>query len=125
MLPPPPLLVHLPTLKDSTPSMMFPHAYALFPFEMASKDTSPWTWTSTGILSRSPALTRDPAVFQSALAASSSGAPYLFRARKVSEWLEQDPTDSVRNARGLRDGVGRLLSSSGHVYVLTNAKFGR
>ncbi|KAF8591900.1 hypothetical protein K439DRAFT_1401264 [Ramaria rubella] len=113
------LLAHLPPLGDSAPQPLFPHNYALFPYELSHPESLPFHWTPTRALTRSPhPVTDNYRDYDTSSTDVSHVISYLYRARKVNDWLEHRRDSVTGRASSLREGTGRLIDSRGEPQTL-------
>lgn len=117
-LPTPALLAHLPTSQVSTLDHMASHTvshnYALFPFELTNAERLPFHWISTSNPTRSSDTEpTDTLTSASPVPHHFFGSPYVYRVRKVCDWLGQMRKGAMISSLG--DGIDKLIDSTGCV----------
>ncbi|KAF8501886.1 hypothetical protein JB92DRAFT_2975107 [Gautieria morchelliformis] len=123
-LPIPLMLAQLSTSEDSTSDYIPSHIYALFPFDVTNPDSLPFYWIPTNIPSRSSeaavAVPEDPSTSSPPSPHHFSGTPYVYRVRKVCDWLGQTRNGAMGSS-SLTDSIGEMIDSTGQPQSLREA----
>ena len=92
--------------------MFSSEACALFPFELTDPKRLPFYWIATSTPTQSSVAHHRDDLSPSPVSRHSLGSPYVYRVRKVCDWLDQKHGTS--GAR-LRDGVDKAIGWMGYV----------
>ncbi|KIJ45295.1 hypothetical protein M422DRAFT_30145 [Sphaerobolus stellatus SS14] len=116
-LAPPALMAYIPTQIYSNETSV--SQYALFPFELSTPEKSPFYWALIQTLTEPSSL--DTLATPSYHIRQSLAIYSLYRARRVSNFMEQHEQDEIVRSSGLSSDRNRLIDISGQTSTLRTA----